>query len=116
MIALSQSDTHTFGRLRGYHWSDLAHSYAVAAAGYVPVVFVQSFTSVFVHHLLSVHHALALNHDFPFSACVSSDDVQWLKGSINNIPLPKLPEPVMRGSPLHIASCLCLLAHYLAHR
>lgn len=40
MIALSQSDTHTFGRLRGSHWSDLAHSYAVAAAGYVPVVFV----------------------------------------------------------------------------
>ena len=50
-------------RLKGSHWSDLAHIYAVSAAGYVPEVFGQPFTPAFVRDLLLEHRARVLIYD-----------------------------------------------------
>ncbi|KAI0641381.1 acetyl-CoA synthetase-like protein [Trametes meyenii] len=71
--------------LKGSHWSDLAHIYAVSAAGFVPEVFGQPFTPTFVQDLLSDHEARALIYHEMFEALLPH--VQWEQQLI------KLPKP-----------------------
>lgn len=84
-------------RLKGSHWSDLAHIYAVAAAGYVPEVFGLPFTSGFVHDLLDDHHAPVLIYDALFETQLG--EVQWGQCTIALPKLTALPAPAQISAP-----------------
>ncbi|KAH9848727.1 acetyl-CoA synthetase-like protein [Lenzites betulinus] len=71
--------------LKGSHWSDLAHIYSVAAAGFVPEVFGLAFTTPFVQDLLDAHKARALIYADTYEALLSS--AEWQQATL------KLPRP-----------------------
>ncbi|KAI0367868.1 acetyl-CoA synthetase-like protein [Pilatotrama ljubarskyi] len=73
--------------LKGSHWSDLAHIYSVAAAGFVPEVFGLPFTATFVQDLLGTHGAHVLIYDAAFEALLPQ--VKWQQTIMR---LPKLNE------------------------
>ncbi|KAH9917141.1 acetyl-CoA synthetase-like protein [Epithele typhae] len=74
--------------LKGSHWTDLAHIYAVSAAGYVPEVFGQAFSALFVHDLLELHHAQVVIVDDSFKSLVA--DFRLLGSAIGVLSLPTL--------------------------
>lgn len=83
-------DTH---RLKGSHWSDLAHIYSVAAAGFVPEVFGLAFSAPFVQDLLDTHHARVLIYADTFEALLPR--VEWHQTAVK---LPKLYNLPMTGA------------------
>ncbi|KAI0351489.1 acetyl-CoA synthetase-like protein [Trametes cingulata] len=76
--------------LKGSHWSDLAHIYSVAAAGFVPEVFGSVFTATFVQDLLDTHAARVLIYDDAFAALLPQ--VKWQQTMIRLPSLGDLPK------------------------
>ncbi|EIW54786.1 acetyl-CoA synthetase-like protein [Trametes versicolor FP-101664 SS1] len=79
--------------LKGSHWSDLAHIYSVAAAGFVPEVFGLAFSAPFVQDLLDTHHARVLIYADTFEALLPR--VEWHQTAVK---LPKLYNLPMTGA------------------
>ncbi|CDO71051.1 hypothetical protein BN946_scf184844.g55 [Trametes cinnabarina] len=73
--------------LKGSHWTDLIHIYAVSAAGYIPEVFGLAFSAAFVRDLLHSHRAHILIYHDTFSALLPH--VDWQQ---TTVPLPKFAE------------------------
>ncbi|KAI0821841.1 acetyl-CoA synthetase-like protein [Trametes gibbosa] len=81
--------------LKGSHWSDLAHVYSVAAAGFVPEVFGLPFTAHFVQDLLDIHKARALIYADTFEALLAH--VEWQQTTLR-LPRPNVL-PMTGASP-----------------
>ncbi|KAL7277116.1 hypothetical protein ACG7TL_008961 [Trametes sanguinea] len=75
--------------LKGSHWIDLVHIYAVSAAGYIPEVFGLAFSAAFVQDLLDTHGAHILIYHDTFSALLPQ--VKWQQTVMRLPSIDELP-------------------------